>query len=244
MFPMRACVVGGERTGGRPGAPNCNLQPDFHTGPAPAGNWKSGKSVIKEGMEKQGLLVLYICLATHPFEISTLPFLVSLLSQTFIILFLEIMCMCVWVYAYEYKRPQRLWDPSQSESKGDVRHPLWVLGTELRSVYRVYSIQYSEQCTLWMAESPLQPLTFSYAISSRDQTILQNISFLMVFELKHGLYGISRWNAGHLLRLNRCTSDRRQHQEDIYTMKLSTVNGSWWANSGNLEFMAFPAHTV
>ena len=68
-------------------------------------------------------------------------------KSNIIILFLEIMCMCVWVYAYEYKRPQRLWDPSQSESKGDVRYPLWVLGTELRSVYRVYSIQNSEQCT-------------------------------------------------------------------------------------------------
>lgn len=97
MFPMRACAVGGERTGGQPGAPNCNLQPDFQTGPAPAGSWKSGKSVIKEGTEKQGVLVLHIHLATHPFEISTLPFLVSFLSQTFIILFFEIMCMCVGI---------------------------------------------------------------------------------------------------------------------------------------------------
>lgn len=88
------CCRRGEE-GGQLGAPNCNLQLDFQTGPAPAGSWKSGKSVIKEGMEKQGMLVLHIRLATHPFEISTFPFLVSFLSQTFIILFLEITCMCV-----------------------------------------------------------------------------------------------------------------------------------------------------
>lgn len=88
------CCRRGEE-GGQLGAPNCTLQLDFQTGPAPAGSWKSGKSVIKEGMEKQGMLVLHIRLATHPFEISTFPFLVSFLSQTFIILFLEITCMCV-----------------------------------------------------------------------------------------------------------------------------------------------------
>lgn len=152
--------------------------------------------------------------------------------------------MYVCGYVHEYRCPRRLWDPSQSESERDVRHPLWVLGTELRSVYRVYGIQYSEQHTLWMAESLLQPLTFSYAISSRDQTLLQNISFLMVFELKHGLYGTARWNAGHLLRFNRCTPDSRQPQEDIYTMKLSIVNESWWANPGNLGCTAFLVHPV
>lgn len=52
MSPIRACAVEGERTGGHPGAPNCNLQPGFQTGLALAGSWK-GKLVIREAMEKQ-----------------------------------------------------------------------------------------------------------------------------------------------------------------------------------------------
>lgn len=73
------------------------LQPlaRFPNRPSTCRSWK-GKSVVKEGMEKQGMLVLHICLAIHPFEISTFPF-VSFLSQTFIILFLEITCMCVGI---------------------------------------------------------------------------------------------------------------------------------------------------
>lgn len=166
MFPMRACVVGGERTGGQPGAPNCNLQPGFQTGPAPAGSWKSGKSVITEGMEKQGVLVLHICLATHPFEISTLPFLVSFLSQTFIILFFEILCICVGIC---------IWVQVPTEAMGSLavrvkgRRKVHSVGAgdwaqvSIQSIqYTVYSIQSSAH-SKWRSHrsSPwLSPMQF------------------------------------------------------------------------------------
>lgn len=137
------CCRRGEEAG-QLGAPNCNLQLDFQTGPAPAGSWKSGKSVIKEGMEKQGMLVLHIRLATHPFAISTFPFLVSFLSQTFIILFLEITCMCVGMCmstgahgGYGIPRSQ-----SQREMWGTLCG-CWGLSSGQYTEYTVYSIQSS-----------------------------------------------------------------------------------------------------
>lgn len=62
-----------------------------------------------------------------------------------------------------------------------MSHSVRVLGTELSPLDGPYTRSPAE---------PSQPDDSSYVISSQDQTVLQEIPFLMIFELKGGCVGL------------------------------------------------------